>query len=102
PFALDGALGREDLLGKMPRRVGLWRCEAGGRCHRSFCGGRLGRGSRSRRTTRQPLAAFATAFVGGRVSGLTGGTERLQSRSALAAELGPGGIGVLALGTLHL
>ena len=97
PLALDGALGGEDLLGKVPRCVDLRGCEAGGRRHRSRRGDR----GRRRRSTRQPLAALATEFVAGRVGGLTSGTERLESRPALPAELGPWGIGVPALGTLH-
>src|SRR5207249_1151346 len=98
-FSLQGAFRGEDLLGEVLRSVGLRGSEA---VRRRRGGCRCGRDRRRRAGgTTQPLAALATELVGRRVGGLASGTERLESRSALPAELGVRGIGVPALGTLH-
>ena len=96
-LALDGALGRENFLGEVLGGVSLRGREAAGRRYEGC------RGCRGRRWggARQPLTAFVTELVGRRVDGLTSGTERLQSRPALPAELSFWGIRVPALGTLH-
>jgi hypothetical protein len=82
PLALEGALGGEDLLGEVLRRVGL------------------GRGRRTRgglRPHRRP--ALMAELVAGRVRGAAGGAGNVEARPTLAAEFHGGRVLMLAPGT---
>ena len=82
-FAFEGDLERENLRGEMARGVGLGRGGAGD-AHGS---------KRGRALTAEPVVW--------RVGHATGGAKRRERSRALAAELGPRGVVMLAAGALH-
>jgi hypothetical protein len=70
PFALERALGREDLLGEVARGVGLGRGEFGG----------------AWRSRSQRRAAAAAELLAGLVRELTGGAAKREQRPAYGTE----------------
>src|SRR5437899_8499115 len=83
-FTLESALGGEDLLGEVLRRVGL----RGGELRRGWRGGHGG-------------AALAAELVRWGIGNPAGGTQRLEACATLSAELHALRILVRALSTTH-